>query len=98
MTDEDLKHAASVLCRCQYLEPDALVMHRMKTMEAWESRVPFVKAVLSALADNLPDTMVDAAVTVYHADDPSVLEEEGNQWLTDNMRLALAALAAEGGA
>lgn len=64
MTDE-LKHAASVLCRCQYLDPDALVMHGGITMLAWESRVPFVKAVLAALADNLPDAMVEAGARAH---------------------------------
>lgn len=71
MTDEDLEHAASALCRCQHLEPDALVMHRMKTMEAWESRVPFVKAVLAALAENLPDAMVEAGARAAYAHSPA---------------------------
>lgn len=34
------------------------------------------------------DAMVEAAVAAYHADDPSVLQEEGNHWLVDGMRLA----------
>ena len=37
------------------------------------------------------DAMVEAAVAAYHADDPSVLQEEGNHWLVDGMRLALTA-------
>lgn len=37
------------------------------------------------------DAMVEAAVVAYHADDPFVLQEEGNHWLVDGMRLALTA-------
>jgi hypothetical protein len=60
---EMIERCAKALVMCEHFaDPDAPVMVGMKTVKAWESRIPRIRAILEAMREPT-EAMVRATVT-----------------------------------